>query len=100
MQIVINDCVIRFTDNYFTIIDSYKITDSTTMLMILDTFFSKTKYKTKRRTKDLINEWKTHNLLYKYGLFKSHTKDCDFEENEKLGRLIVYKIFGILFFRG
>lgn len=35
-----------------------------------------------------------HNRLYRLGLFRSHTRDCNLEENEKLHRLIAYQILG------
>ena len=31
----------------------------------------------------MIDEWKAHNLLYKFGLFRSHTKDVDID-NERI----------------
>lgn len=39
-------------------------------------------------------EIKAHNRLYKLGLFRSHTKDCDCEENIVKWKEIVYSIIG------
>lgn len=33
-----------------------------------------------RSTPSLVREWCAHNLLYRLGLFRSHTKDVDFED--------------------
>ena len=77
------------------IVNSYKIEDTKMMSLILRTFVTITEYKSKRSLKSWLKEWKSHNRLYKLGLFKSHTVDCDLEENEKLHRLIAYQILGI-----
>lgn len=37
----------------------------------------------KRKTASLVREWCGHNLLYSIGLFRSHTKDVDFEAEPK-----------------
>lgn len=34
----------------------------------------------KRSTASLIQEWCGHNLLYRAGLFRSHTESVDFED--------------------
>lgn len=76
------------------IINSYEIRNEKEMRLILLQFKVRTGFKSKRSLESWIKEWKTHNKLYKLGLFRSHTKDCDLEENEKLHRLIVYEILG------
>jgi hypothetical protein len=38
--------------------------------------------------KDLINEWKTHNLFYDLHLFRSHTKDVDLNKHSWFIKLI------------
>ena len=50
---------------------------------------------TTRTRKSYIAETKAHNRLYKLGLFKKHTKNCDLEEDIKLWKEIVYFIIGI-----
>lgn len=86
---------IQYDEQNIKIIDSYKVTDNVEMTYILKEFILKTGYKSKRSLKSWIKEWKSHNRLYKLGLFRLHTKDCDLEENEKIYRLIVYKFLGI-----
>ena len=46
----------------------------------------------KRTRESWIKELYVHNLLYKYGLFKSHTRSTDLCEDESLYRLIAYNI--------
>ena len=92
--IVIKDTLIRYDDTVVTIVDSYKVTNEDDMWDILTRFDYETKYYSKRSIDSWIKEWKAHNRLYKLGLFRSHTKDCDLEENEKWWRLLVYEIIG------
>ena len=49
----------------------------------------------KRSRRSYITETKAHNRMYKLGLFKSHTKNCDLEEDIKLWKEIVYRIIGV-----
>ena len=48
-----------------------------------------------REPKSYTKEIKAHNRLYKLGMFKSHTKDCDCEENIKKWKNVVYSIIGL-----
>lgn len=84
---------IEYDSGNVRILDSYKVKWG--MKYILADFKEKTGYKSKRTLKSWIKEWKSHNRLYKLGLFKSHTKDCDLEENEKWWRLLAYQFLGI-----
>ena len=45
-----------------------------------------------RTDKSALNEWIAHNRLYKLGLFKNRTKDCDITQGESLFRRICYWI--------
>ena len=93
-EINIFNVKILYDEKNIKIINSYKIEDESDMIMILEKFKYITEFKSKRSMKSWIREWKSHNRLYKLGLFKSHCKDCDLEENEKLHRLICYQILG------
>lgn len=93
-EIIINGVKIKYSKNVVTIVDSYKITNKYTMHIILNLFKLRTRYTSNRTIKSWVKEWKSHNRLYKLGLFKSHTKDCDLEEHEKLHRLLIYEILG------
>lgn len=48
-----------------------------------------------RTLKSYIRETKAHIRLYKLGLFRKHTKNCDLEENIKLWKEIIYFIIGL-----
>ena len=53
-------------------------------------------YKEAERTRTLksyLIEWKAHNTLYNWGLFRSRTANVDLDENEK--RMILYYILSI-----
>lgn len=47
-----------------------------------------------RTESSYVNEWITHNRLYKLGIEKNHTRDVDLEENIDPIRNFLYSIFG------
>ena len=69
------------------VVDSYKITNKKDMLHFLKTLPLEL---VNRSAKSCLNEWIAHNRLYKLGLFKEHTMDCDLSANESLFRRICY----------
>lgn len=85
---------IQYNNSNVRIINSYKVKSRVYMKMVLQEFLKRTGYKSKRSIKSWLKEWKAHNRLYKLGLYKTHTVDCDLEENEKLHRLIIYEFLG------
>ena len=85
---------IEYNEENVRIKDSYKIRTKEYMKLILTQFKIRTGFKSKRSIDSWIKEWKSHNRLYRLGLFRKHTVDCDLEENEKFHRLIVYEIIG------
>ena len=48
-----------------------------------------------RSFESYVREWKGHNRLYKLGLFRSHTKDVDLDENMSMIWEIIWMIIGI-----
>jgi hypothetical protein len=85
---------IEYDENNIKVIDSYKIKKRDLISDILVLFKLETGYVSKRNLVDWVSEWVAHNRLYTLGLFRSHTKDVDLEENEKRWRKIIYKILG------
>ena len=85
---------VEFSEKNIKIYDSYTTTDEKDMAMILSIISIYPQYELTRKRKELIDEWKVHNFLYKLHLFRSHTKDTDFDENESKFRKAVYKIMG------
>ena len=94
-EVTIKDVKIIYDKENIKIIESYKIKKEKEMADILFWFVFKTGYKSRRDIDSWIREWKTHNRLYKLGLFRTHTRDCNLNENEKWWRLWFYEILGI-----
>lgn len=83
-KIKIQNFNICYSKTDLNIIDSYKIHDIKEMESFLIEALNTIKiYKTNRTINSLINEWITHNALYKMHLFRKRTKDCNFESQQK-----------------
>ena len=93
-HIKILEVEVEYDSENVRIKNSYKVRNKEYMKLILSQFKLRTGFKSQRSMNSWVKEWKTHNILYKWGLFRKHTKDCDLEENEKLHRLIAYEIIG------
>lgn len=78
------------------LINSYEIEDEKEMLMFLSIASIYPEYKLSRKRKDLVDEWKCHNLAYKLHFMRNKTKDTDLAENEGKKRLFLYKLIGKL----
>ena len=85
---------IRYFKNKTKIYDSYLMTDVKKQVEDIINERVDMDYKITRSLKSYIAETKAHNRLYKLGLWKKHTKNCDLEENIKLWKEIVYRIVG------
>lgn len=94
MVLKINRTIIEYDAGNVRIVDSWKVETEVFMEYILKEFIKETGYESRRSIKSWIREWKAHNRLYRLGLFRSHTKDTDLEENEYWWRLVVYNIIG------
>lgn len=83
-EIIVNGLTILCTPKNMQIKNSYQIQNTEQMKNILIEALAKTQvYYTKRELSSLINEWVTHNRLYKLHLFRSHTAHCDLESEIK-----------------
>lgn len=91
----VTEIVIEYNDKNVRIINSYLINDKKLMKHILQEFLDETGYVSKRSLRSWIKEWKSHTRLYRLGLFRTHTIDCDLQQNEALYRLIAYEILGL-----
>ncbi len=87
--------------NDITIYDSYKVTSAKDMRSIIDYIYSKylSERNHNRRKFDMVNEWRTHNLIYALGMFREHTKDVNFEYRQCLILKIIYCIFSAMYLR-
>lgn len=84
---------IIYTKNNTKIIDSYKYDVS----LVVKTMLKERKEKglpITRTSASYSKEIKAHNRLYKLGIARSHTKDCDCEENIDKCKDILFKIIG------
>lgn len=94
-EIEIEGITIKYTQDCVTICDAYKIRKKNDMIKILVAFLVVEQYEPKKRfITSWLKEWRAHNRLYRLGLFRTHTRDCDLEENEKWYRLLIYEILG------
>lgn len=81
------------------IIDSYKIKSIKNMKYVINSVrekCDKTYIIHKRSMYSLINEWRTHNLLYDLHIQRKRTKDVDLN-NEPLYRKIGYTILSVFY---
>ena len=86
---------IQYNDENVRIVNSYKIKNTFVIKYILTEFVHQTDYCSRRSIRSWVKEWKAHTRLYRLGLFKTHTQDCDLEEHEKLHRLLIYENIGL-----
>ena len=94
-KIKILNIEIEYDDKNVRILNARRVKSKHIMKTVLRLFLMETNYKSRRSIKSWVKEWKAHNRLYKWGLFKEHTVDCDLEEHEKVHRLIAYAILGV-----
>lgn len=85
---------VRYTRKLTIIYDSYLMTNVKKQVKDIINERVDMDLKTTRSMKSYIRETKAHNRLYKLGLFRKHTKNCDLEENIKLWKEIAYFIIG------
>jgi len=83
------ECTI--TDENINIKDSYLVMSDDKKLEIIDdllkTFIW---FKEHRTSKDMLNEWRVHNQLYKLNIKKEHTKSVDFEYKQNIFMKFLY----------
>lgn len=84
---------IIYTEANTKIIDSYKYDVSNVVKTMLQERMEKNLPIT-RTFISYAREIKAHNRLYKLGIARSHTKDCDCEENIKKSKDILFRIIG------
>lgn len=84
-----------YKDDLTKIYNSYLVKDTSKKI---DEIINKRKEKglnINRTHRSYVCELKAHNRLYKLGLFKKHTKNCDLEEDIKWWKEIIYFIIGV-----
>ena len=85
------------SSNNICVLDSWKYTKSK-FLGLLDNdlreHYPDHVVLTERTDKSLLREWGLHTLLYKLGMWKSHTKDVDLNYPQSRITSFVYWLFG------
>lgn len=87
----------EFKENETVIYNSYKFTDYEIKYVIVpEIIFNRLRnyLPVTRTNRSYEREIKAHNRLYKIGLYKDHTKDCNLEEPIKWYRELIYFIIG------
>ena len=96
-----NVCV-KFDKNNIHIDNSYKITSTKemkSMLILIKGAAENRGIIYKRSMRSWIKEWQAHNILYKLGIKPSSSKDVDMDEDETKGRLFVYNILSLFYWK-
>lgn len=77
--------------------NSYEITSITKMKSIITDLYNSGKLGHNRTINSYVKELFAHNILYKFGIARSRTRDTDLNDNESKFRLFCYNIIWILF---
>lgn len=77
--------------NNIHIVDSYKVKDIDGFLDDLIKTVGKD-FKYQRGKKAWSAEWYAHNLAYKMGVMRAHSKDVDLNDDETLVKRVIYHI--------
>lgn len=80
----------------FRVINSYKTRSEEDMFRYI--ISNRINWDLNRKWQSLLNEWKAHNILFQLGLFKSHTRSVDFENNPKWYFTLGYWILSRFYF--
>ena len=87
---------IEYYEDETVIIDSYRLTNYEIKNVVPEIIYYRLKryFPVTRTNKSYEREIKAHNRLYKLGLYKDHTKDCNLEEPIKWYYELIYFIIG------
>ena len=81
------------SSNNISIKDSYLVKkDERKKEIIRDLLQSFYWFREKRTEKDMLDEWRVHNLLYSLHLLRNHTTNTDLELNQTKVRKFLYKL--------
>lgn len=92
------------TEKCITICDSHKVKYSFQMESALEGIKERVKYCgdsyavfLNRSISSMVREWETHNLLYRLGLVKKHTKSVDLEVNQSWWLSALYRVGSFIY---
>jgi prolyl-tRNA synthetase len=85
-----------YRETYTKVYDSYKYTNEEIEQAVREIMATRKAMglPVTRTFESYVNEWKTHNRLYKIGYQRNRTKDVDLEEEIDSTRNFLYSIFG------
>lgn len=100
--ITYKDFILRVhtSENNTTILDSYQVKCTKDMKSILYLIRDNSKETSSvdiRDIKDMVREWRAHNLLYSLYLFRNKTKDVDLNTGQKWYTKIGYMLLSTLY---
>lgn len=104
IQIAYNDLILKLnlSESCTSIIDSYRVKKIKDMIGILKMARGQANDPNlcinKRKIYGMVNEWRTHNLLYTLGIQRERTKTVDMELNQSIFLKIAYAIISIFYF--
>ena len=90
LTIKIKDTIFIHDLSNMHIVDSYKVPNKLVREYLVK--FTKTSGIYYRDIDSMEKEWIAHNILYKLGMFKNHTKDTDITVDESWYRLLGYEV--------
>lgn len=88
-QIIVDGFICYCDSNNIHIVDSYKVKNIEEFIDQLINIVEKD-FKYKRAGKAWVAEWYAHNLAYKFGILRNHTKDVDLNDDEYTLAKILY----------
>lgn len=94
MELFYKGIRIKFTNQCTTIYDCYKVKDIKNFMLYVMNKRQELGYPVNRTIDSYVKEIKAHNRLYKLGIARSHTRDCDMEENLTKDKGFIWKIIG------
>lgn len=93
-----NGCTITVTEYNIHIDNSYRIDKRKDIKEVIEFIYENYNNKVieNRSQKSCVEEWITHNNLYKLNLFESHTISVDLDYPQKWYMPIIYKILSLI----
>ena len=89
---IVIECII--CDDNIKIKDSHLVIDDAQKLELIDDLLKSFTWFNEHRTrKDILNEWKVHNLFYKLNFKRERTKDTDIECRQRVFMKFAYWFF-------
>ena len=89
------------TETSTRILDSFLVKTKAEMRAVLEDLRDKAPEQMAVNQRDMesqVREWRSHNLFYKFRVFRSRTKDVDLEQQQPWSRELFCRIVDFLYF--